>query len=444
MSNLGFKRNQIWTLAWPVMAAGLSQSILMVTDTAFLGHLGEVELGAGGLANLWYFMLLTVSMGLGTGLQVMTSRRIAGGKYKSIGRVVNHGLMLGGAFSVVTMLFLQFAMPHILSLYLVSDEVLEATLEYLSIRMWDMPFVYFTIMLRGFYTGVGQNRIVMWSTLLTAVLNIVLCLFLVAGLWGFPSLGMAGAALSTVIAQAAGAFLVLGHLYHYGYVRKFHLFRREKQRGYIYRLMLSLSGPTIMQYILSMLGFLYLMYEIEKLGERSLAVSELVKTTYLTLMIPIWGFQAAAGTLVSYAIGAGHNMAVLPILRRISSMSFVCIAVISLPLFLAPDYLFRLYTHNPDILAMARVPGYIVGVGLVLLSVGSVFMSGVIGTGATRFALYAEIILISAYCLYIALAAHVWEPSLGRLWGCEFIYMGGMVTLFSLYLRSGRWKGREV
>jgi putative MATE family efflux protein len=444
MTTLSFSRKQIWQLSWPVMAAGLSQSLLMLTDTAFLGRLGEVELGAGGLANIWYFVLVTISMGLGSGIQVMTSRRLATGKYKAIGRVVNHGLVLGGLFSVLTLLFLLFAMPYILSVYLKSDEVLQATMAYLEIRAWDVPFVYFALLVRGFYSGIGENRIVMWSTLLTAVLNFVLCLFFVTGLWGFPAFGIAGAALSTVIAQAAGAGLVLAHLYKQGYVRRYYLFKLETPRGYLYRRLMSLSGPTIMQYILSMLGFLYLMYEVEKLGERALAVSELVKTAYISLMIPTWGFQTAASTLVSYGIGAGRNRVVLPVIKRIAVMSAATSGVLSLFLFAIPELTFSLYTNNPEILAAAKMPGYIVGIGLLLLSMGAIFMHGVIGTGATRFALYAEVATIAAYCSYIAIVAHMWEPSLTSLWSCEFIYMGGMVLLFGWYLRSGRWQGRQV
>jgi Na+-driven multidrug efflux pump len=113
-------------------------------------------------------------------------------------------------------------------------------------------------------------------------------------------------------------------------------------------------------------------------------------------------------------------------------------------LFAIPELTFSLYTNNPEILAAAKMPGYIVGIGLLLLSVGAIFMHGVIGTGATRFALYAEVATIAAYCSYIALVAHIWEPSLTSLWSCEFIYMGGMVLLFGWYLRSGRWQGRQV
>jgi putative MATE family efflux protein len=383
-------------------------------------------------------------MGLGMGLQIMTSRRMASGQYGYIGRIVNHGLLLGLVCSVVSVLLVQLGMPFIMQYYLQNAEIRTATLEYITIRALDMPFLYFFMLMRGFYTGTGQSRIIMWSTFIIAGVNLLLCMLLVAGMWGFPTFGVAGAAWATVMAQSVGAAFMLAYAYRKGYVRKYHLFRREKQRGYIYHRMLALSGPTILQYMLSMLGFLYLKYEVEKLGPRPLAVSELVKTTYLTLMIPIWGFQAAASALVSYAIGAGHNKAVIPLIKRISGMSLAVIAFTCLPLFLLPDALFSIYTDDINILSMARIPGYIVGVGLLLLSVGAVLMNGVIGAGATRFALYAEIILIASYIAYIAMAAHIWEPTLGGLWSCEFIYMGGMVVLFGLYLRSGRWQGKVV
>lgn len=445
MEQLSFSRKSIWQISYPVMAAGLSQSLLMLTDTAFLGHLGEVELGAGGMANMWYFLLVVTAMGLSNGLQVLVSRRLGEGKNHAVGRVVNHGLMLAAIFMVITFVAIYWGIPLLLgSFYLESEAVLAATTDYLSIRVWDLPCVFFVLLMRGFYTGIGQTRIIMWSTLMPAVLNLILCFFLVLGLWGFPRLGMQGAALSTVIAQAAGAGVMVVHLLRSGHIQQYRMFRRERVRGYLLRTILNLSGPTIMQYLLSMAGFLYLMYEVEKLSETALAASELVKTVYLTLMIPTWGFQAAASTLVSYVIGAGHRRAVMSILWRIAAMNLSAAVVLSLFVLVIPRFTFSMYTSSEHLMEAAIWPGYVVGITLILFAGAAVYLNGVIGSGATKFALLSEIVTISLYCIFIAIAAHVWHGGLGLLWSCEFIYMGLLWINCYFYMRSGRWRKLQV
>jgi Na+-driven multidrug efflux pump len=270
------------------------------------------------------------------------------------------------------------------------------------------------------------------------VSNFVLNWFLVLGLAGFPAMGVAGSALSTVIAQALGGLLVLVHVYRAGYVQRYGLFRREALDSGLLRRLMALSGPTMLQYLLSMGGFLYLAYEIEKLGETALAASELVKTAYLTLMIPSWGFQAAASTLVSYVIGAGHPAAVGRLAWRIALQSLWAALGLSLFLFAFPRLTFQLYTSDPALIQQAIGPGYMVGIGLLLFSIGGIYLNAVIGTGATRFALAAELGTITAYCLTIYLL-RVYSPGLMAYWSAELAYMGGMVLTTWLYLRSKRW-----
>ena len=66
---------KIWSISWPIMISLVAQNIVNVTDTAFLGHVGAVELGASAIGGLFYVTLFMVAFGFTTGVQILIARR---------------------------------------------------------------------------------------------------------------------------------------------------------------------------------------------------------------------------------------------------------------------------------------------------------------------------------------------------------------------------------
>ena len=101
---------EIWGIALPIMLGNMAQTIINFTDTAFLGHLGVVALGASMLAGLFYFVFTTVATGFAIGIQIIVARRFGERNYGRIGVIFQHGaffvLLLGLLlFSILYFLF---------------------------------------------------------------------------------------------------------------------------------------------------------------------------------------------------------------------------------------------------------------------------------------------------------------------------------------------------
>ena len=75
---------KIWIISWPIMISLVAQNIVNVTDTAFLGHVGAVELGASAIGGLFYITLFMVSYGFTTGVQILIARRHGEKDYPAI------------------------------------------------------------------------------------------------------------------------------------------------------------------------------------------------------------------------------------------------------------------------------------------------------------------------------------------------------------------------
>ena len=108
---------EIWRIAYPIMLGNLAQTVITFTDTAFLGHLGTIELSASMMAGLFYFVFTTLAMGFAVGIQIFIARRFGESNLKQIGVVFQHGaifVLLLGLLLLSLLFFLSDALMNII------------------------------------------------------------------------------------------------------------------------------------------------------------------------------------------------------------------------------------------------------------------------------------------------------------------------------------------
>ena len=88
---MDFNYKQIWIIAYPVLISLLMEHLINITDTAFLGHVGEVELGASALAGVLYMAIYMLGFGFSIGVQILIARRNGEGHYREIGNLFIQG-----------------------------------------------------------------------------------------------------------------------------------------------------------------------------------------------------------------------------------------------------------------------------------------------------------------------------------------------------------------
>src|ERR1019366_7203684 len=115
--------SDILRISLPVMVAGIAQTILGITDTAFLGRVGEVEMDASSIGGVFYFVLMMIGMALGIGSQIMIARKSGEKKENEIGSIFDQSLLLMIIFSFVIFFVIEFLSPAFMGTYLKSKEV---------------------------------------------------------------------------------------------------------------------------------------------------------------------------------------------------------------------------------------------------------------------------------------------------------------------------------
>ena len=136
---------------------------------------------------------------------------------------------------------------------------------------------------------------------------------------------------------------------------------------------------------------------IEQMGERPLAISNIIRNAYMILMIPLMGFGSATNTLVSTLIGEKKYNQVFVMIKKISIMSFVISLIVMLILNIMPEIMLGIFTNN-DELIQASIPSLrVIDGSLLMYSVSTIVLSAVSGSGNTLMSLIIEIVTIIFY-----------------------------------------------
>ena len=154
---MNFTYKQIWLINYPVMMSILMEQLINITDAIFLGHYGEVELGASALAGMYYLILYMLGFGFSLGLQVMVARRNGEQKYDETGKVFFQGLFFLVVLAVFLFLLSKWIAPVILSGLVTSDEVYGAVMDYLDWRTFGLLFT-FPALAFPFFVGIIKTK----------------------------------------------------------------------------------------------------------------------------------------------------------------------------------------------------------------------------------------------------------------------------------------------
>lgn len=435
---------RIWNIAWPIILGSVAQNIINVTDTAFLGRVGEVALGAGAIGGIYYFTAVMLAWGFGIGVQIVVARRYGEENFSEIGRTVEHGFYFLFPLSLIVFFLMKFMSDDILPMIIKSEDVVAETLNYIKYRSFGVLFVFINVLFRGFYVGIARTQVITWTTIVMAVVNIFLDWCLIFGNLGFPEMGIEGAALASVVAEISALLFFIVFTFTRVPLARYSLFRFARLNPELYMRVIRVAFPMMLQNFISLSAWLTFFLFVEKIGETQLAISNIIRSFYVVLMIPMWGFSSATNTLVSYLMGRGRTREVMPLIYKVVILCTAGVAFLVGLSYIFPDFALRIYTNDEGLISMARPVLYVVNVAAILLSVGFIFFNGVSGTGKTQVSFIIEVVVLVLYLGLNYLLVYVLDSPVEIVWMSEYLYAGGLGLFSLLYLLSGRWKRSVV
>ncbi|MEZ5009476.1 MAG: MATE family efflux transporter [Chitinophagales bacterium] len=430
----------IWKIGYPVMIGNMAHGITQAIDYAFMGRVGINDLNGTLMAGMAFFFLIMIALGFTGGAQIVIARRTGELNYKGVGKTFDHLLYKGALLAIFIFAATVFFKNTGLDLMLKSDEIVEKAAIYLSYRQWSVPLIVLNLTLIAFYTGIGKTKVVTVCTVIMSLTNLVFDYGLIFGNLGLPEMGIAGASLATVFAEIIGSITLFAALIINKDIKRFNLFTFPKIDWTLMGRMLNLSTPIVFQHLIALGTWWLFFIMIEKMGEAELAISGVIKSLYMLIGIPLWGFASAIKTIVSNLIGQKKIEDVIPATIKSIHISFTISFLLSSILFLFPKFFLGLYTDDITIVEKAVPTLHVILLVMLSFSVGVMTMHAVMGIGDTKTLLIIEAICITSYIVYSYLAIFVWHFSLPNVWKVEFIYWILMPVLTIAYLANNKWK----
>ncbi|MBK8704282.1 MAG: MATE family efflux transporter [Saprospiraceae bacterium] len=429
------------SISLPIMLGSAAQNIIALTDSVFLYHLGENDFAAIGFVGVFYLIVAAIGYGFSRGGQILIARRLGERNPSGVGHTFYTTLYFELVLALVMFLFMQYGCYYFFQLIVDSPIIFEKSMEFLEYRSWGVFFAYAGVSIIALYSGAARTTFIMIDTAILAGVNIVLGYALIFGHWGFPAMGIAGAGLASTLAEVVAFVAFAMYMIFDKGAKSWHIFSLPKFDLKKILQLYKLSLPIVAQAIVGMGSWFIFFGIVENLGERQLAITNLVRMVYLVLSIPTWGFSAGINTMVSKfyrpaqaaggSANSGQNRLVVVGGYHAHHVAHRAFSTFLLYPLLGAD--------EASLIDDAKQVFYLLVLILSAFSIGAVMFNGLIGAGATWFGLKLQFFCAIGYLVYIFFVVNFTSGGLLWAWAAEIFYWVAMLGLTIWYLRSKRW-----
>ncbi|HTM90970.1 MAG TPA: MATE family efflux transporter, partial [Flavisolibacter sp.] len=413
----------------------------LVINSIFLGHHSEESLAVAALTGVYYLVFAALGFGLNNGLQTLISRRAGENRPEEIGKIFTQGVLIAFIVAAFGIIVTQLVTPPILKLFL-SEEQANKSISFLRIRIWGLPFLYVYQLRNALLVGINQSKYLIAGTLAETIANVFFDYTLIFGKLGFPEMGFNGAAVGSIIAEFTGMIVIFWVIRKKGIAQKFSLFGKLKFDKETARLVAKISGPLAFQHSMSVLAwFFFYILVARNASQTSLAISTAMRTVFGFFGTCFWSLAATTNSMVSNVIGQGKREEVVGLVWKISKLSLGLAVVVCVLLNLFPNIYLSLFRPNDFAFVHEGVPVLrLIGFVTLFLSIGTVWLNAVTGTGNSRVTFLVEVSTLIFYCAYVFIVLEVKHLSILWGWLSEVLYWTLLFALSYLYMIGKRWK----
>lgn len=439
-----YSNKDIWKIAYPCLISLVMEQLIGMTDTAFLGRVGEVELGASAIAGVYYLAIFMVGFGFSIGAQIIIARRNGERNYKDIGNVFYHGIYFLFALAVVMFFASHWLSPLLLKKVVSSEHIYEAAISYIDWRVYGFFFSFAAAMFRAFYIGTTQTKTLTLNSIIMVLSNVLFNYVLIFGKFGFPALGIAGAAIGSSLAELVSLIFFIVYTSRNIDCSKYGINRFVHFKGRVLQNIFKISLWTMIQNFFSLSTWFLFFLFVEHLGERSLAITNVIRSLSGFPFMIMMAFASTCGSLVSNLIGAGkHDYVHVTIWQHIR-LAYVFVLSLVLVYALFPQFIISIFTDIPEII-VDGVPSLWVLCTIYLISVpANIYFQSVSGTGNTQKAFLLEMVTLVIYVAYSYFIIVYLKLDVAYCWTNEHVYALFILLFSYYYMRNGNWRDTKI
>lgn len=356
-------------MSLPVMLSMLIQSLYNIVDSYFVAKLSEKALRATSLSYPIQIIIIALGVGTGTGLNSLISRSLGSQKQEKADQAALHGLIIATLSSLIFVIFRYALIDDFFNYFTKDPEVKHLGIEYLSLISNFAFLSIIQITIEKTIQGTGKMIWTMIIQLLGAVLNIILDPIMIFGLFGFPAMGIKGAALATLIGQGAGAILGIIVLFS----NKIDLnmdFSKFKFSKSIIKQIYNVGFPSIIMQSIAALVTTIMNLILIRHSEMAVSILGIYLKLQSFIFLPVFGLSQGVLPLMGYNYGAENKERVKETFKWGMRLTIIIMLIGTILFQLFPKQLMSIFSNSQEMINMGAYTLRIISISFVFAAIG--------------------------------------------------------------------------
>lgn len=351
---------QVLTTSLPAVIDLSSQTIALLIEVIFIGHLSTAALAGVGISQQIILLTFTIILTFVVGSSIIIARYLGAGDTWNANHILGQSIIVGVVLSILIGFIWYFGAPFILSLIREEEPLARIYgLKYLTTIAYFTPFIMTNFIALGIMRGAGDTLVTMRINIIINALHILLDALLIFGLFGFPRMETRGAGLAIGIAHTTGFFIT----FYYLRSRKTSLFLAfmeiSRPNFATFKRLIKAGLPTTVEQLIWSLGQLIMSIYVGWLGRSFLATHQVFVRIQSVLTMIFFGFSIGSMTLVGKDLGAELDKQAKRTGRITGLVGLAVSIFIAVILYLFAPQLMWIFTNDQRIINM--------GINLILI-----------------------------------------------------------------------------
>lgn len=428
------------TLALPVMATNLIQTIYNLVDTFFVGKLGTSQVAAVQLSWPVNFLLLSLGAGLSIATTSMIAQHMGAGHPEKAKKVAAQVLLVNGLLSVFLAVLAIPFLHQIVGLLRVSGDLYQYTYDYLIVNFIGLPTMFLMFAYNGIKTGSGDTVSPMFLNTAGVILTIILDPLFIFTL----NMGVAGGAWAMVVSRGLFASFAIYRMF----VKPSEIqltIKDFKPDYHLIQHIFRVAVPSSIGQSMEALGFLVMNIFIVELGEATLTAFSIGNRVNGLILMPALGIGSALATIVGQNLGANQLSRAKEAVKISSILSTALLTLGGIPLIIWATPVIRAFSADPQVVSQGAYYLILITLSIPLMGFFNVFVGTFQGSGHTMMVMVMQMgrlwgLRIPLIIVLMKLMPN--DPS--AIWYSMILSNFLTCVLGFMLYKSGKWENRIV
>lgn len=383
-------------IAWPSIVESFLVSLVGMIDTVMVSSLGSYAIAAVGLTTQPKFIGLAIFISLNVAVSAIVARRKGEGEQESANRVLTQSIIITLLLTIVVSIICVIFADPIIHLSGSAEDTHEPARNYFIIIMGGMVFNTLSMVINAAQRGAGNTKIAMRTNLVSNAVNMFFNYLLIGGNWGFPKLGIEGAAIATVIGTVVACIMSIRSLFHADrFLSVWHMRRKIRFDRQTMGAIANIGSSTLAEQIFLRIGFLTYAILVANLGTTAFAAHQ-IGMNMMSISFSFGdGLSVAAVTLVGQSLGEKRQDMAKIYGSVCQRLGIVFAGILCLLFLLGGRWIFSWFSTETAILDYGQMIMSILSV-VIFLQISQVVYSGCLrGAGDTRYTALVSLISVT-------------------------------------------------